>query len=111
MAGDFLTILARANLALAAAVLLVLILRRPVRGLFGARAAYALWLMAPLATVAALLPARTVIIRASAPSVPAVSTLAPITDGPSPSLAAWPSPPSRVSSLLDLDVTLVAIWG
>ena len=64
MAADVLALLVRANLAVGAAVLLVLVLRRPVRGLFGARAAYGLWLIAPLAVVAVLLPARTVTIIA-----------------------------------------------
>lgn len=56
MAADLLDTLVRANLAAAAAILLVLVLRRPVRRLFDARAAYALWLTAPLAVVASLLP-------------------------------------------------------
>ena len=49
-----LTGLAKANLAAGAAVLVVLILRKPVRAWFGARAAYVLWL-APLAAAAAVL--------------------------------------------------------
>ena len=64
MASDILSLLLRANLAIGAAVLLVLILRRPVRSLFGARAAYGLWLIAPLAVIAVLLPARTITIQA-----------------------------------------------
>ena len=59
MAADFLTLLVRLNLAAGLAILLVMVLRVPARGLFGPRAAYALWLAAPLASVAALLPART----------------------------------------------------
>ena len=38
MAADFLALLVHANLVIGAAVLLVLVLRRPVRGLFGAAA-------------------------------------------------------------------------
>lgn len=56
MAADLLDTLARANLAAAAAILLVLLTRRPVRRLFDARAAYALWLTVPLAVAASLLP-------------------------------------------------------
>lgn len=52
--------LVEATLAGSAAILLVLILRRPLRRAFGARAAYALWLLAPLAILATLLPAATV---------------------------------------------------
>jgi beta-lactamase regulating signal transducer with metallopeptidase domain len=75
MAGDLLSLLIRANLALGVAVLLVLALRRPVRSLFGARAAYALWLIAPLAVLAVLLPARTITVRAPA-ETPAAQTSA-----------------------------------
>jgi len=49
--------LLRANLAGSAAILLILILRRPVRRRFGAPAAYLLWLAAPLCILASLLPA------------------------------------------------------
>jgi hypothetical protein len=61
MASDLILFLAKANLALAAAVLLVLVLRKPVRAAFGARCAYALWLVAPLSVLALLVPARTVV--------------------------------------------------
>jgi len=114
MAGDLLTLLLKANLAIGAAVLLVLLLRRPVRRLFGARAAYGLWLIAPLAAAAALLPARTVIVRVPAPSVSAaaVSTAAATTlDQPAP-MKASPAPASRPPApTLDLNGPLVAIWG
>lgn len=46
------------NLAAALAIGLVLILRRPVRTLFGAEVAYLLWLLPLAAGAAALLPAR-----------------------------------------------------
>lgn len=62
MASELLPFLLKANLVLAAAVLLVLILRRPVRTLFGAHSAYALWLIVPLSILALLIPARTVIV-------------------------------------------------
>jgi beta-lactamase regulating signal transducer with metallopeptidase domain/ankyrin repeat protein len=112
MAGDLLALLIRANLAIGAAVILALLLRRPVRRLFGARAAYVLWLIAPLATVAVLLPARTMTVRAPAPSAPAVSTAAPGTDirpaaTAAPPRPAMPAPAPR----LDLDGPLVALWG
>lgn len=46
-----------AMLATSAACLLILLLRRPARALFGARAAYALWWLLPAALLAVLLPA------------------------------------------------------
>src|SRR5690606_24396446 len=46
--------------ASSAAIVLVLLLRRPLRAAFGANAAYLLWLLPPLAVLAASLPARVV---------------------------------------------------
>lgn len=56
MIADLLEALFRANLAVAAAVALVLLLRRPTRRAFGAQAAYALWLTPALAPLAGILP-------------------------------------------------------
>lgn len=56
MSAAILAAVVRGNLALAAAVLLILALRRPVRQRFGPSAAYALWLIAPACLLAALLP-------------------------------------------------------
>ena len=58
MAAEVLTHLAFCNLAAGLAILLVLILRRPARTLFGAEIAYLLWLLPVAAGLAALLPAR-----------------------------------------------------
>lgn len=57
MNTEVLASLAEAGLASAAALALVLVLRQPVRRHFGAEAAYALWLLLPLALVGVLLPA------------------------------------------------------
>jgi TonB family protein len=54
--ADVLAALARANVALAAAVLLTWWLRRPIRRLAGAKAAYALWSLPLAAALATLLP-------------------------------------------------------
>ena len=60
MMSEVFAVMLRANLVAAAAVLLVLLLRRPARGLFGPEIAYGLWAAPPLAALATLLPARTV---------------------------------------------------
>jgi beta-lactamase regulating signal transducer with metallopeptidase domain len=60
-AADVVSALLRANLALSAAILLVMALRAPTRRLFGAEVAYALWLLPLLAAVASVLPARAVL--------------------------------------------------
>ncbi|NQE64266.1 Regulatory sensor-transducer, BlaR1/MecR1 family / Ankyrin-related protein [Caulobacter sp. RHG1] len=83
MASELAPFLLKANLAVAAAVLLVLALRRPVRAAFGARSAYALWLVLPLSILALLIPARTVVIpfesAQASPIAQAPSTAAPAT--------------------------------
>src|SRR5436190_5967427 len=58
MPADLLVGLIQFNLAAGAAVALVAVMRQPVRRAFGARVAYALWLLVPLAGAASLLPAR-----------------------------------------------------
>ena len=79
MTSDLILFLAKANLALAAAVLLALVLRKPVRAAFGARSAYALWLIVPLSILALLIPARTVTLPAPVgePTASVVTTQAP----------------------------------
>jgi beta-lactamase regulating signal transducer with metallopeptidase domain len=72
MASDLLAFLLKANLAMAAAVLLALALRKPVRAAFGARTAYALWLVAPLSVLALLIPPRTITLPAPVAAKPAV---------------------------------------
>jgi TonB family protein len=56
MIADLIHLLTRANLAGAAAILLVLTLRGLVRRGLGAQAAYALWLVPPLMAAASLVP-------------------------------------------------------
>src|SRR5689334_20333753 len=58
--SDLMRLLAQTNLALAAGVIVVVLARRGVRRLFGASAAYGLWLLPALAALAVALPPRTV---------------------------------------------------
>lgn len=112
MASDFLDLLVRANLAICAAVIVALLLRRPVRRLFGARTAYALWLIAPLATAAVLAPSRTVVVRAPAPTFPVISIQALTTTAQPPPATATPGPVLETPApLRDLDGPLIAIWA
>ncbi|HPF74800.1 MAG: TonB family protein [Lysobacteraceae bacterium] len=53
------------TLATSAAMILVMLLRRPVRAHFGASVAYALWLLVPASLLAVLLPAREVVLDAA----------------------------------------------
>ena len=56
MSADLLQFLSETTLAAGIGTLLVLALRLPMRRLLGARAAYALWLLVPVALVAVMLP-------------------------------------------------------
>lgn len=56
MNTDLLRELGQSTLAISAAIIAIALLRKPVRRRFGARAAYALWALAPLAVLAVLLP-------------------------------------------------------
>ncbi|HZZ31645.1 MAG TPA: M56 family metallopeptidase [Phenylobacterium sp.] len=67
--SDLLVLILRLNLVAAAAIGIVLVLRVPVRRLFGPRLAYGLWSLAVLAVVAMLAPARTVTLARPEPTV------------------------------------------
>jgi len=114
MIADFLAALLRVNLVGAAAVLLVLALRRPARRLFGARAAYRLWAVAPLACIALLAPARTAIVpAASGPAIlagPAFATAAPITPYRRTAVTAVVPRPTPRSVSVSPTQALFAIW-
>lgn len=57
MTSDILSLMAQSALGASAAMLLVMLARKRVLAAFGARTAYALWLLVPIAMVASLLPA------------------------------------------------------
>ena len=105
MASELILFLAKANLALAAAVLLVLALRKPVRAAFGARSAYALWLIAPLSILALLIPARTI-------TLPYQPTPAPVVANAPPQAAAVIEAPRAPERLRRLPVgeSLFGLW-
>ena len=54
--SGFLLLLVKVNLAIGVAIILVSLIRRPLRAQFGAPIAYAIWLLVPIAAVASLLP-------------------------------------------------------
>lgn len=66
MSAELLRVLLESALATSAAMLAVLVLRLPVRHVFGARVAYALWTLVPVALVAVMLPSRTIEVAAVA---------------------------------------------
>src|ERR1700761_7264620 len=85
MIAEFLDALLRINLAGAAAVLVVMVLRRPARRLIGVQAAYRIWALVILVGAAVLLPPRTQI-------EPAAAAPATIAAGPAFAVTAAPKP-------------------
>ena len=87
------------TLAVSVAMLAVLAARNPLRAVFGARVAYAMWLLVPMALLALLLPA------------PTVSQVAPL-------LPQWVAPPvaaelqslPAVDQSYDVREPLLALW-
>ncbi|MGC3982629.1 MAG: M56 family metallopeptidase [Steroidobacteraceae bacterium] len=78
MSADLLHTLVNATLVSSVAVLLIAIVRKPIRAIFGARVAYWLWLLVPVSTFAVLIPAPTPQLRGVVESLPI--SVAAITD-------------------------------
>ncbi len=76
MANDLISLIVRVNLALAVGVVVVLALRLMVRRAFGARIAYAFWLLPVLAAGACFLPPRIERLTIAEPLAPVSSSLA-----------------------------------
>ena len=93
--SDLLMVLLVMNLMAAAAVAVVMALRLPARRLFGARVAYGLWSLVPLAALGILLPSRVVTVAAPQtisgtllPLPPAVDTVGRVAAS-APQLDVW----------------------
>ena len=57
---DFLLLLGKLNVAMGAAIIIVFLLRRPLRALFGATIAYTIWLLVPIVGLAVFFPPRVI---------------------------------------------------
>jgi beta-lactamase regulating signal transducer with metallopeptidase domain len=90
--SETLATLLRVNLAATLAIAAVLVLRRPVRRLFGAQVAYGLWMLAPLVCGAMLAPPRIVTITEPAP-VTEIVTLAGTTSAAAATASAFDPAP------------------
>jgi beta-lactamase regulating signal transducer with metallopeptidase domain len=103
-AGEIVGLLARANLAAALAIVLVVALRKVARPRFGARLVYGLWLLPMLAAAAVLAPARAVTVGAPA----ALTDLAvmPFISGAAPMRL----PPVAAETTVDPAVLILALW-
>src|SRR4051812_49349511 len=123
--SGFLLLLVKVNLAMGAAIILVSLIRRPLRAQFGAPIAYAIWLLVPIASVASLLPPREVPAPAHVASVYRAAASAPVTGHvPHPTFSAIehlarhsvimpPTPMKPLGSsykLFDISQLLFAVW-
>ncbi len=90
------------SLSTSAACLVVLSVRQPVRGLFGARVAYALWWLLPVAMVSVLLPAP--LIAAAALELGSASA------GPGVQMASPAETTATALNLAWLGPALTALW-
>jgi beta-lactamase regulating signal transducer with metallopeptidase domain len=90
--GDLLRLVLVANFAATLGVLLVMLLRLPLRRWLGARAAYLLWWLAPCVVIATLIPARTVTLLSTQAGKPALANLESRSGSV---LAALPTPTSH----------------
>ncbi|HZZ33423.1 MAG TPA: TonB family protein [Phenylobacterium sp.] len=105
MIEAILSALARANLAAAAAILLVLLARKPARQMLGARAAYGLWLIPVLAVLAVFAPHP----AAPLPSAPAL--IAPFADTATQMAVVVTAEAPRAMSLVpNLTTVLFVLW-
>lgn len=115
MAGELLEQGAGIVVALTVGLLAVMLLRRPVRALFGARSAYGLWLLVPVVALAVLLPGPPLAPEPPV-SVPARIADAPVVDT-SPLAAVrfavvemTPTRPAAIPNPKDFAVPLISVW-
>jgi len=114
MAGEFLEQGVELVVALTLGLAAVMLLRRPVRALFGARAAYGLWLVVPVLALAVLLPG-----PVSPPAAPSDSTeIAGASVAPPSPLAVvrsavvemTPTRPATIPNPKDFALPLISFW-
>lgn len=98
MASDLMHVLMLATISCSAALLVALALRKPLRRRFGARRAYALWSLVPLAALVPLLPA---------PVRPIAAQIS--TPAPEEILSGLP-PVAMAPASVDLSMWLTAAW-
>ncbi len=100
MIADLLTLLLHATLASSIAIVLVLVLRKPLRHRFGAHVAYSLWALVPVAIAVSLIPAPV----ASEIAAPISPLLAPV-------VAPISLPISEtVAPSIDVETWLISAW-
>ncbi len=98
MIVEIFALLIETTLATSLAAVLVLLMRRPWRRMVGARGAYALWLLLPIAGLGVILPARTVTL--------AIPGAGPVSIAPIRTVAA-----TDIASPFDAQPLLLTLWS
>ncbi len=104
MAADILKVLFIANLAAAAAILVVLIVRAPLRRWLGPNAAYGLWLAVPMSAVATLVPGAPKFVNLPVATAPVAAPVAAASAAAAPAIAHLPAPN------LDWPALILVLW-
>jgi beta-lactamase regulating signal transducer with metallopeptidase domain len=94
-----------------AAIVIVLTLRAPMRAAFGARIAYALWLLIPIAAVAAMMPARLVLIEAPSLVSSAIVEPAPAAPAEPRTVESAAAQAPFAITRLDASPFIVGLWA
>jgi beta-lactamase regulating signal transducer with metallopeptidase domain len=106
MASDLVVLLLKLNLAAGAAILVVLALRTAMRRIFGARVAYALWLIVPAAALSVLLPARPIPVQSYFKA-----TATPFQPPPAAAdLTGWIEKPISMNVPVDPSSLIALVW-
>ena len=102
MSADVLKLLIEATIASSLAVAVVMVLRVPMRKMFGARVAYTLWCLVPLALIAVSIPAQEIVVKT-------VTQAAIVETSSAPIVSAMPLPAVDYSSDIFLLLWLAGI--
>lgn len=103
MSADILALVVRGTVALSAALIVILVLRQPVRAAFGAHIAYAFWLIAPIAVAASFLPARRIYLDAPIVASAPAPQMAEVVSASTPTMQGF-------AASFDAMPWLLAIW-
>ena len=103
--NDLLSILAVSALSCTGAIASILTVRKSMTRQFGAQVAYAMWALVPLASMATLLPARSVV-----RVVKAIPASGQIAASPLGDLGALASPVSQFDRSIDVAMGLCGLW-
>jgi len=112
MSLELIELIGRVTASISVAVLIMLAVRKPLRAVFGARIAYAFWLIVPAAGLANFLPARQVLVSEMPLTAEALPAAQAAFSGPTVAVPeAGAEVTASVFSALPLGPSLALLWG